>query len=70
MRSRSVSPGEDLYTYFNEANKNIWGLILETCPKLVLYIFLMVANLCPLRVDLISGNHSKSSEAKSGERGG
>lgn len=44
-----------LSTYFNEADKNILGLILEMCLRLVLYIFLMVANLCPLRTDLISG---------------
>lgn len=51
-----MSQGEDLYTYFNEADKNIWEFTLETCLRLVFYIFLMVANLYPLRMDLISGN--------------
>lgn len=45
-----------MYTYFNEADKNIWGLSLENCLRLVLYAVLIVANLCPLRLDLISGN--------------
>ena len=69
-RIKFVSQGEDFYTYFNEADKNIWGRILATRLRLVLYVVLMVANLGLLRVDLISGNLSKSLETKTDERGG
>lgn len=69
-RSKFISQGDGLYAYFNEADKNIWGLILETCLSLVVYIVIMVETHCLLRVDLISGNLSKSLEATSGKQGG